>query len=234
MQFASSICRYDEFTGFYHKRIEFHGTLFTSISNPNRQYPSYCIHRFGCKCDWNFRLLSFQVLESWNIVLLHNFISSYIILQQQLFAFCYLGQIITSKLPEVGVAMYDVNWYNYSIKHRCHIEMIILRSQKVYILKGNRMLPCTLENFKEVRFIDARFTNLRSPGVFGSLHQFLFVFQMLNLTFSAYLLLLNFKNWNQWRIKIFNCLFDGAMHFAHSIRCWYILGYLYGKDSSTE
>lgn len=102
-----------------------------------------------CKSDTvNFPI--FQMSENLDIVLLHASIVAYVILQQQLFAFCYLGQIITSKLPEVGAAMFGSKWYRFANKHHCHIEMIILRSQKMYILKGHGLLPCTLENFKEV------------------------------------------------------------------------------------
>lgn len=106
----------------------------------------------GWKPTWIiFFFCIFQVTESMNIVMLHSFVTSYIILQQQLFVFCYLGQIITSKLPEVGEAMFAASWYEYSVKYRCHIVMVILRSQRSVILKGYGFLPCTLMNFKEVR-----------------------------------------------------------------------------------
>lgn len=50
---------------------------------------------------------------------------------------CYFGAMITS--------IFQPEWCNFSSKHCCYIEMIIMRPLKPY------MLPCTLKTFEVAR-----------------------------------------------------------------------------------
>lgn len=123
-----------------------------------------------------------QTAEDFDIYLMHQFISSFLILQQMLFAYCYLGNMITITCPKVGMAMYHVNWYNFAPmpKYRYYIQMVIMRSQRDFIVTGHSLVPCTLANFKEVR-VDLRIESSLHQLTDNCFHFFLFLHYVLVL-----------------------------------------------------
>lgn len=66
---------------------------------------------------------------------------------------CYFATLTTDRVPNIGVAVYDLNWYDYPQNVRKNIVLIIAHSQKPIYFNGLKMFHCTLEIFGKVSIL---------------------------------------------------------------------------------
>lgn len=69
---------------------------------------------------------------------------------QMMFAFCYLGNQLTTKAFEINDSIYDCDWYNYPPTIQLLTILIMKRSQKSFIMTGHFLVACSLQSFKDV------------------------------------------------------------------------------------
>lgn len=70
------------------------------------------------------------------------------------FLFCYFGTITVERMERIANDAYDMKWYNYPISMQKFIILITMRSQKSELFSGLNLIPCTLEVFGIVSFIE--------------------------------------------------------------------------------
>lgn len=100
---------------------------------------------------------------------------------------CFFGNVLTNSLIEVADYAYDSEWYNYPNKSRAYVAFMIQSAQKPFFISAYGIMPCTIENLLKVctrNFI----------GKYREKKSFLkkYLFQVLNKTASAYMVMRKF------------------------------------------
>lgn len=77
-------------------------------------------------------------------------IISFVVTVGWIFCFCHFGSQTTERFENIGIFVYELNWYRYPIELQKHLQMIILSSQKGCYIEGYCNTQCTRETFKQV------------------------------------------------------------------------------------
>lgn len=71
----------------------------------------------------------------------------------QLFLPCYYGNRITSRSEELALALYDSNWYEWSLQEKKAMMFMLARLQKPLKVKAIGLMNFNLEEFSNVRYL---------------------------------------------------------------------------------
>lgn len=67
------------------------------------------------------------------------------------FIYCLYATHMTTTLLSLGTVTFQSKWYNYPIKLRPYLILMIRRSQKSFYFNGFKIIRCDLESFATVR-----------------------------------------------------------------------------------
>ncbi|XP_011631567.1 odorant receptor 13a-like [Pogonomyrmex barbatus] len=74
----------------------------------------------------------------------------YTITNLEAFIFCYAGEYLNNKSEEIGIAVYNCEWYNLKSEESRVLLFIMLRSQKQLTLTVGKMTDLSLKTFTSI------------------------------------------------------------------------------------
>lgn len=78
-----------------------------------------------------------------------------------MFAYCYLGNVVTAKCIEIGDAAYQSLWYRYPLFAQQYIIFVLRFTQRPFYFSGFGLMRCSLESFTSVIIIILLFGRTR-------------------------------------------------------------------------
>lgn len=112
-----------------------------------------------------------------------------------LFIYCFYGQLLTDESLKINGAAYGMNWYQYPLKYRICVRMIIQYTQAPFYVSIYRLINCSLENFTSVsRFFSWKIYLLGSKIMI--IYYIIIFQQIMKTSFTFYMFLRHLDlNW---------------------------------------
>lgn len=60
---------------------------------------------------------------------------------------------MTVKAAQVNESIYDTKWYTFPPKAQLLMILIMKRAQKPFVMTGYSLVSCSLQSFKEVKYV---------------------------------------------------------------------------------
>lgn len=102
-------------------------------------------------------------------------------------AFCYFGEMTTSKFEELPESIYQSKWYEYPLEIQKYITLVLAHTQQPFHFSGYFVSSCTLHTYKEVAIIGYWFSLL--PWF-----NFYLTLQIICISFEFFMLLCESKH----------------------------------------
>ncbi|XP_003700845.1 odorant receptor 10-like [Megachile rotundata] len=115
------------------------------------------------ECTINMCLLQYYCLKSWkasDTVQIVTYITLLMSFTYNIFVFCYIGEVLTEQCSQIGVASYDIDWYNLPAKNAHDLVLLNIVSQNPPKLLAGRIIELSLNTFTAVVKTSVAYMNL--------------------------------------------------------------------------